>query len=241
MSTRHIYEKRYTREEAHYLQMLRHPCIVSVLSCDDRHIRMPRYPNDLHSRLQIGELSEARKIIIALGVAYALRHCHRMGIIHCDVKPSNILLTTRSEPVLCDFNLSVTEGDAIPTGGTPMFEAPELLVESLAYRRNNKVDVFAYGCTIRCLDRYDLCYRRGNRLYCPCNERDIANAVRNGARLIVGKGTSTFFRQLIADCTRTLPHKRPSFDSICARIEQYARNEKYMCAMEYIAKYSQCV
>lgn len=236
MSSKLVYKKKYTYGEALCLTVLRHPCIVEYISSDRKYISMRRYVNDLRTRMLNGAFSESRKIIIALGVAYALRHCHRLGIIHCDVKPSNILLNMDTEPVLCDFDLSVVDKHAISTRGTPMFAAPEMLSDSLAYRRSNKIDVLAYGCTLRCLDRYDVCYVHGGKLYHPLCVDDIASSVRSGGRLMLGHNTSDFFRKLIRDCWRTLPENRPSFDAICTRLEEYARSEKYGSVLRYMNK-----
>lgn len=236
MSDREVYKKRYTYNEVLCLLIAQHPCVVEYISSDYKYISMRRYVNDLHTRILNGAFSESRKIIIALGIAYALRHCHHSGIVHCDVKPSNILLNMDTEPVLCDFDLSVVDKHAFSTRGTPMFAAPEMLVDSLAHRRSKKVDVFAYGCTLRCLDRYDVCYVHGNKVYRPLCVDDVASSVRNGGRLIISHKTSDFFVKLIRDCWRTLPENRPSFDAICDRLEGYARSMKYVNVLKYMNK-----
>jgi eukaryotic-like serine/threonine-protein kinase len=72
-------------------------------------------------------------IHLLLPVAQALAYAHEHGIIHRDVKPSNILLTEKGQPMLSDFGVAkILEGEETTfltgTGmgiGTPEYMAPE--------------------------------------------------------------------------------------------------------------------
>lgn len=58
----------------------------------------------------------------------ALQHAHEKGILHCDVKPGNILVLPDLSVRLLDFNLATRREDqALMAGGTPPFMAPEQL------------------------------------------------------------------------------------------------------------------
>ena len=66
------------------------------------------------------------------GVVEGLHALHRSGVIHCDVKPSNILVTRQGRVVLLDFGLAQDlsqSSDSGPGGlvGTPAYMAPELV------------------------------------------------------------------------------------------------------------------
>jgi serine/threonine protein kinase len=75
--------------------------------------------------------SYERSIIwIGLCLAEALHHAHLRNLVHCDVKPANILLAADGTPLLLDFHLAqppLDFGAAPPLwiGGTPPFIAPE--------------------------------------------------------------------------------------------------------------------
>ncbi|AMV37196.1 serine/threonine-protein kinase [Planctomyces sp. SH-PL62] len=88
-------------------------------------------------------------------LAEALGHAHDRGVLHRDVKPSNVLVAADGTPMLLDFNLAhevVLPGDAdkagASLGGTVDYMAPEHL-EALAEGRGDHVDarsdVFSMG------------------------------------------------------------------------------------------------
>ncbi len=77
---------------------------------------------------------------------------HRSGVLHCDLKPSNLLRCDNGSIVLCDFGLSRRfEGDdAVPLGGTAGFLAPEQLSDAFG-SPSVRTDVHGLGAVLYAL------------------------------------------------------------------------------------------
>jgi eukaryotic-like serine/threonine-protein kinase len=91
-------------------------------------------PGDTGPVAQEHEPADATTVVAQLGsrLAEALAHAHARGIIHCDIKPENVLLAADGNPLLADFNLSFgNESLQLRTsnrvGGTLAFMSPEQL------------------------------------------------------------------------------------------------------------------
>jgi serine/threonine-protein kinase len=110
---------------------------------------------DLQSLIeQQGPLSLERVVRIMSGVCSGLGHVHRHGIIHRDIKPTNILLvagldeeddTPTEVPKVCDFGIALahagpTEGGRV--AGTPEYMSPE---QARGLELDARSDVYACG------------------------------------------------------------------------------------------------
>ncbi|KAF9938328.1 hypothetical protein BGZ67_000293 [Mortierella alpina] len=82
------------------------------------------------------------KTQIAKDISLGLAYLHDQGIIHCDIKSSNILLTEHKDARLCDFGHAIRVGEN-GGGGTLQWMAPELLQDPPLY--TSKSDVYALG------------------------------------------------------------------------------------------------
>ncbi len=80
----------------------------------------------LNERLELtGRLSAAQATAMAREIAIGLTHSHSKGILHCDLKPANILLDQDGKPRLADFGQSRLSHEQSPALGTLFYMAPE--------------------------------------------------------------------------------------------------------------------
>jgi serine/threonine protein kinase len=141
--------------EASLLVELSHPGVVRMLGFehDGGHAFMimellegERLASAL-LRSEAGRLppDEAMAVIRELGEILA--YLHRCGVVHRDVKPANVFLTSSSGVRLVDFGLAARagrpEGQAAPRAGTPLYASPEMLAGAAPDPRE---DVYSLAC-----------------------------------------------------------------------------------------------
>lgn len=150
---------RFLREQRAMGQLSGHPNIVNVLrigaTTSGRQFLVMQY----HARGSLdavlrsrGPLEWSAAVRIGVKLAGALETAHRAGILHRDVKPANVLLTSYGEPQLSDFGIArIAGGFETDTGtitGSPAFTAPEVLSGDPPTIAS---DVYGLGATLFCL------------------------------------------------------------------------------------------
>jgi predicted Ser/Thr protein kinase len=105
---------------------------------------------DLQTVLADGPLSPGRAIRIIEQIAEALHAAHRIGLIHRDVKPSNILVAENDFAYLIDFGIARAAGETGLTGtgaaiGTWAYMSPERLNSG---RADARADIYALTCVL---------------------------------------------------------------------------------------------
>jgi serine/threonine-protein kinase len=147
------------KREALTLSRLSHDGIATVFDFDSEgdqdFLVMEFVPGGtLESRLQEAPFPLAQVQSLGAAVADALEDAHRHGVLHRDLKPGNVALTTDGRPKILDFGLALLlSGDAV-TGrltqaGTVMGSLPYMAPEQLAGEAEDpRTDVYALGVTL---------------------------------------------------------------------------------------------
>jgi serine/threonine protein kinase len=130
---------------------------VEGVTLADRIEAAKKQPKGDDGSLSIGSTTKAgihQVLEVVEKAARALHVAHEAGIVHRDVKPGNIMITPRGEPVLLDFGLAGDEdGDFTTlTGsgeslGTPAYMSPEQLM-ARRIRVDRRTDVYSLGVTL---------------------------------------------------------------------------------------------
>jgi len=127
--------KRFERE-ARAQSRFSHPNIAPVYDYGEfdgmPYLVMPYYPGKTLKDKTGKPIALNQALDWVILIANALSYAHQRGVVHRDVKPSNILFDEKDEPILTDFGiaklLGESEGTLTDTGfgvGTPEYMAPE--------------------------------------------------------------------------------------------------------------------
>uniref|UniRef100_A0A8C8RA18 Serine/threonine-protein kinase n=1 Tax=Pelusios castaneus TaxID=367368 RepID=A0A8C8RA18_9SAUR len=143
------------RNEVAILQSLRHTGIVNLECMFETPEKVFVVMEKLHSDMlemilssEKGRLPERLTKFLITQILVALRHLHFKNIVHCDLKPENVLLAS-AEPFpqvkLCDFGFARIIGEKSfrrSVVGTPAYLAPEVLLNQ-GYNRS--LDMWSVG------------------------------------------------------------------------------------------------
>ncbi|MDI9979493.1 protein kinase [Rhodococcus sp. IEGM 1307] len=147
---------RFFREQRAMGRLTGHPNIVNILQVGATDGGLPYIVMPYHSQDSLdalvrhrGPLPLGEALRLGVKIAGAVETAHRLGILHRDVKPANILLTEYGEPALTDFGIAhIAGGFETATGavtGSPAYTAPEVLGGDPA---SPAADVYGLGATL---------------------------------------------------------------------------------------------
>lgn len=163
--------------EARAAAALRHAHIVDVYDAgverDLPYIVMEYVPGETLRDLitREGPLEPLRAAALAAQIAEALDYAHRHGVVHCDVKPGNILLSPEQGPKIVDFGIARagTGTDDGSIAGTAPYIAPEVIERGVV---DGRADVYSLAAVL-----YEMLTGSPPHL-----ERDLAGMLTNHER-----------------------------------------------------------
>lgn len=158
--------------------------------------------------------------MIAVKILHGLTQVHSHGMVHRDIKPDNVRVTTRGEVKIMDFGIAFDPGEDNLTQpgiliGSPHYLAPEQIQGE---RLDSQADLFAFGITF-----YEmLCGRR------PFYERDgmsVYSVIRSGKFDSIESLRSdvpAFLANIVEKCLKLKPADRPrSAESVAQILQEY--------------------
>ena len=218
------------RREGELLAALDHPGLSRTLHLDlegerpyieMEHVDGRRLSTLVRRRGRADAQTAAR---IGRGLAATLHYVHTEGVLHLDVKPSNVIVGRAAR--LIDFSVARRIGRARRISGfvgTDAFMAPEQADPSLWATIGPKTDVWGLGATLY----YALAARRPHAR----GDRHAAGAVRF-PQLVESPAPldptlhAASLAQLIMQSLARSPEDRPSMRELCGRFDDLATNAR---------------
>lgn len=186
--------------------------------------------------LSDGPLPVSEAVRITRGILQALVHAHGSGILHCDLKPANVLLDSDLEPRLCDFGQSRLSYEQDPALGTLFYMAPEQA--DLKAVPDARWDVYALGAVLFHLLCGEPPYRNMSselriqksvsledrlRTYCDIVRHDPQPTAHRAVR-----GVDRRLAEIVDRCLQPDPDKRfPNAQAVLDAFEQRERQHSF--------------
>ena len=121
-------------EEGRLLARVRHPNVVTIYGAERIENRIGLWMEFVKGRTlaqaveQDGVFDPARTVHIGIQLCHAVAAVHKTGLLHRDIKASNVMLADDGRVLLMDFGTGLETGEGSPDlAGTPLYLAPELL------------------------------------------------------------------------------------------------------------------
>ncbi|MBL8244671.1 MAG: protein kinase [Rhodanobacteraceae bacterium] len=145
------------RLEAQSAARMQHPNIVTIHEIGEQDglpffsMRLVRGQSLAEHMQKQGPLPARRAAGLMRTVAEAVDYAHRLGVLHLDLKPGNVLIDEQGEPMVADFGLArrlegTLAGVVEEVSGTPSYMAPEQA--TAGGRIGIGTDVYALGATL---------------------------------------------------------------------------------------------
>ncbi|MBC8506483.1 MAG: serine/threonine protein kinase [Anaerolineales bacterium] len=216
LTTKELYQELFQRE-AEVIAALEHPCIVPIYDFGqygNQPYFVMRYMRggSLEDKILEQKMDPRPLAKIVERVADGLDAAHKLGVIHRDVKPSNILFDDDGKALLADFGMakSLHHSSGQTIGkilGTPEYMSPEQVSNE---ELDGRSDVYALGVVLYCALTGAAPYR---------NESPLAIAVAH-------------VKGAIPNILEARPDLEPSWDEVIQKAMAKAREDRYATAVE---------
>jgi len=209
------------RDEARSAGNLRHPNIITVFEVNTDSANPYIVMDYLEGRgLDIliksaGPLSPEISIYYLAQVALGLDYAHDRGIIHCDIKPSNLLIELNTEQLyILDFGIAkFASGPTItdaPVVGTPAYMSPEQIMNE---KLDGQTDVFSLGI--------------------------VAFELLNGCRPFSGSDLTAVMGNIMrgtrVSMMDTAPHLADRCEPVFSTVLAHERSHRYVKCCEFVS------
>ncbi len=185
--------------QARAIAALSHPNVVKL----HRTGWIEGRPYLVHELVEGTSLASVTRPMVALhaidvgcAIADALQALHRAGLIHGDIKPSNVMVSQDGAIKLIDFGLSRRDGDHRPGGGTRGYMAPEI---ASGRGHHSASDIYAFAVLM---------------LELLTDERTIGALRKNSIRGESAWSPPVHLADLLVDALSPQPRRRPSARTI---------------------------
>ena len=226
--------------EVEIMSQLQHPCLANYITCSmgKEYILVTELArSDLQKiiddedrgqsptwKTENGDIewNSTQRTICAFGITFGLAAIHKLGIIHRDVKPENVLLDEQMRPKIADYGLArheMTEEELRKhmemtyRAGTALYMAPEVFNPPDPVVYTTKVDVYSYGMLLYGLltakhPFHDASFKSEYQFY---------NLVEGGKRPNID-GLEGPWVDIMQKCWDAEPDQRPDLESISKEI-----------------------
>ncbi|HEX3657772.1 MAG TPA: serine/threonine protein kinase [Pirellulales bacterium] len=190
----------------------------------------------LADRLKQGPLPVAEAVSLFREIAVGLVHAHGKGVLHCDLKPANVLLDQDNHPRLADFGQSRMSNEQRPALGTLFYMAPEQA--NLHAVPDAKWDVYGLGAVLYCMLTGEPPYRTDSTATLVTQGHSLPEQLERYVRLLHESprptahrrvpGVSRDLADLVDRCLSIHPSKRFAnpqmvIDALQTRVARRAR------------------
>ena len=216
-------------QEARVIGQLAHPAIITLHDMGIDEASSTPYlvleyldGQPLDRILEKGSIPLPRACAWIADVASALAVAHRKGVIHGDVKPANIIITSENRVKLTDFGmarLASHDTKETPLLGTPAYWCPEQI---MGKPQDARSDIFSLGVVL-----YEMV--TGKRPFDAENLQGVCARVLSSTPLPPSHANSSIpspFDEIIAACLTKDPGQRiASGDSLATSLYPFARRK----------------